>query len=74
MIDGRKTASTNILERLNREIRRRTNAVGIFPSMASYLRLVTCYMIEYSEEWSAGRCYISTETMQKAKGEREQLA
>lgn len=62
-IDGRKIASTNVLERLNREIRRRTKVVGIFPSMESYLRLVTCYMIEYSEEWSTGGHYIAEEVM-----------
>lgn len=58
-IDSRKIASTNILERLNREIRRRTRVVGIFPSMDSYIRLVTSYLIEYSEDWSGGRSYIN---------------
>ena len=60
-IDHRKISSTNILERLNREIRRRTKVVGIFPSMDSYIRLVTSYMIEYSEDWSSGRSYINPE-------------
>jgi transposase-like protein len=50
--DFRKIASTNMLERLNREIRRRTTVVGIFPRMDSYIRLVTTYLIEYSEDWS----------------------
>lgn len=45
-IDARKISSTNILERLHREIRRRTAVVGIFPSMDSYVRLVTTYLIE----------------------------
>mgnify|MGYP000470483629 CR=1 FL=1 len=58
-IDFRKIASTNMLERLNREIRRRTTVVGIFPSMDSYVRLVTSYLIEYSEDWSSGRSYIN---------------
>jgi len=58
-IDARKISSTNLLERLNREIRRRTNVVGIFPSMESYVRLVTSYLIEYSEDWSCGRSYIN---------------
>ena len=60
-IDNRKISSTNILERLNREIRRRTKVVGIFPSMNSYIRLVTSYMIEYSEDWSSSRSYINPE-------------
>jgi putative transposase len=58
-IDARKISSTNLLERLNREIRRRTKVVGIFPSMDSYLRLATSYLIEYSEDWSTGRSYIN---------------
>ncbi len=57
--DARKIASTNLLERINREIRRRTKVVGIFPSMDSYIRLVTSYLIEYSEDWSSGRSYIN---------------
>lgn len=43
-IDHRKISSTNMLERLNREIRRRTSVVGIFPSIDSYTRLVTSYL------------------------------
>jgi len=52
--DHRKISSTNILERLNREIRRRSRVVGIFPSMDSYIRLITSYLIEHSEDWSVG--------------------
>ena len=70
-IDHRKISSTNILERLNREIRRRTSVVGVFPSMDSYVRLVTTYLIEYSEEWSTGRCYIRSEIIQLIKEDRE---
>jgi len=54
----RKISSTNVLERLNREIRRRLRVVGIFPGMDSYLRPITSYLIEYSEDWSIGKCYI----------------
>jgi transposase-like protein len=61
--DAKKISSTNMHERLNREIRRRSRVVGIFPSSESYVRLVTSYLIEYSEEWSTGRCYIKTETI-----------
>jgi len=48
--DYRKINSINILERLNREIRRRSRVVGIFPSMGSYIRLITSYLIEYNED------------------------
>lgn len=53
-----------MIERLNRTIRRRTRVVGIFPSTDSYIRLVTSYLIEYSEDWSTGRCYIDAKFIQ----------
>lgn len=59
LFDARKVSSTNVLERLNREIRRRSRVASPFPSMASYLRLITCYLIEYTEDWSTSRSYIS---------------
>ena len=58
-LDKRKVSSTNVLERLHREIRRRSRVVGIFPSVESYLRLVTCYLLEYTEDWASDRRYIS---------------
>ena len=61
--DKRKISSTNNLERLNREVRRRTRVVGIFPSRDSYIRLVTCYILEYTEDWITGRSYFSTESI-----------
>ena len=50
-IDHRKISSSNTLERLNREIRKRSKVVGIFPNKDSYIRLITTYLIEYEEEW-----------------------
>ncbi|WP_196606695.1 IS256 family transposase [Pectinatus frisingensis] len=70
-IDFRKITSTNMLERLNREIRRRTTVVGIFPSMDSYIRLVTTYLIEYSEDWSMSHCYIKPDTLQQVQEKRQ---
>lgn len=57
VFDKRKISSTNTLERLNCEIRRRTRVVGIFPSKESYVRLVTTYVLEYTEDWIAGKAY-----------------
>jgi putative transposase len=57
--DKRKTSSTNTEERLNKEIRRRTRVVGIFPSRDSYIRLVTTYVREYTEDWMTSRLYFS---------------
>lgn len=62
-LDSRKISSNNMLERLNREIRRRIGVVGIFPNPESYLRLVTMYLIEYSEDWSVSRAYLSCESL-----------
>ena len=59
--DKRKISSTNSLERLNREIRRRTRVVGIFPSRDSYIRLVTTYVLEYTEDWLTGKAYFAPE-------------
>ncbi len=63
-LDARKISSTNMLERLNKEIRRRTNVVGIFPTPDSYLRLVTTYLMEYAEDWSVSRAYLNPKSIQ----------
>ena len=75
-IDSRKISNTNTLERLNKEVRRRSRAVGIFPSTESYLRLMTASLIEYSEDHLTGASYISAETLreQKIDLEKEQKA
>ena len=63
-LDARKTSSSNMIERLNREIRRRTSVVGIFPDEASYVRLVTTYLMEYAEDWSVSTAYLSQESIE----------
>lgn len=70
-VDHRKISSTNMLERLNREIRRRTNVVGVFPNQDSYIRLVTSYLMEYHEDWSAGRSYINPKILQEIQEQRK---
>jgi putative transposase len=59
----RKIASTNPIEHLNREIRRRTRSIGIFPSRESALRLVTMILIEQSEDWMVERRYMTPESL-----------
>jgi len=54
----RRLRTTNGLERLNREIRRRTRVAVLFPNTASCLRLVTAIVMEISEEWQTGRTYM----------------
>jgi putative transposase len=63
-LDARKISSTNMLERLNKEIRRRTSVIGIFPNPDSYLRLVTTYLIEYAEDWAVSKAYLNPKSIQ----------
>jgi putative transposase len=51
--------TTNGLERVNQEIRRRTRVVGIFPNDGACLRLVSAIAMEISEEWESGKAYLS---------------
>ena len=72
--DSRKISSTNMQERLHREVRRRSRVVGIFPSEEAYVRLVTSYLIEYSEDWSTSRSYICAETIELCRGKLRRVA
>jgi putative transposase len=53
----RSIRTTNSLERINKEIRRRTRVVGIFPNEASCLRLISALLMEMCEEWQIGKHY-----------------
>ena len=64
-IDPKKISSTNMSERTVREVRRRSRVIGVFPSVESWVRLETCYLMEYSEDWRSDRSYIKREKVQE---------
>jgi putative transposase len=67
----RRIRTTNGLERLNQEIKRRTRVVRIFPNRESCLRLVKALAVEVSEEWVTGRRYLDMEELREHRGLEE---
>ena len=66
--------STNMLERLNQEIKRRTHVVRIFPNAASCLRLVRALAVETHEEWIEGTRYLNMELLREHKKQQLKVA
>lgn len=60
----RRLRTTNMLERIHKEIKRRTRVATLFPNEAALLRLVTAILAEVSEEWESGRKYLTLEVDQ----------
>ncbi len=67
----RRIRTTNGLERLNQEIKRRTRVVRIFPNREACLRLVTALAVEQSEEWLTGRRYLDMRELEEQRPQEE---
>jgi putative transposase len=65
-------ASTNTLERLNKELKRRSRVIGIFPNDAAIIRLIGTLMAEQTDEWQVTRRYMAVDTLARVINRKHQ--
>jgi len=63
----KRLKSTNMIERVNQELKRRTLVVRIFPNVRACLRMCGTLCMEYSEEWLTGKRYLTMENLTKTE-------
>jgi putative transposase len=68
----RRIRTINGLKRFNQEIKRRTRVVRVFPNREAYLRLVTAWAVEQSEEWLTGRRYLDIEELTEHRSKKRE--
>ena len=62
-MNGSSSIATNPIERVNKEVKRRADVVGIFPNEAAIVRLVGAVLLELNDEWQLQHRYMQTEAM-----------
>lgn len=67
----KRIRTSNLQERINREIKRRTRVATLFPHKESCLRLVTAVLAEIHEEWMTGKIYLNMDELKKPKKNAE---
>ena len=69
----KRLRTTNGLERLNQEVRRRERVIRIFPNQASVIRLLGALLMEHDERWSTGRKYLDMEQLEEGSLEERKV-
>ena len=67
----RKIRTTNLIEYLNKLIKKRSKVIGIFPNAKSCIRYISCLLMEIDEDWQTGRRYMRMDSIEENESEEE---